>query len=115
MLRALGFPFPALVLDDFPLQGGRLTVQLREDADFRPQQLRDDRDGTVVHSPVFVAPEHIEVTQMHARDEEDGRLLGARVLADHRGERKAVDLGHVDIYEDNGNVGVEQVRQSFPA
>ena len=30
MLRALGFAFQALALGDFPLQGGRLAVELRE-------------------------------------------------------------------------------------
>ena len=62
-----------------------------------------------------VAPEHVAVTQMHARDEEDGRLLGAGVLVDHRRQLKAVDLRHVDIHKDHGDVGVEQVRQGFPA
>jgi hypothetical protein len=42
----------------------------------------------------------IGVGDLYARDEDDGELLEARMLADHRGELEAVDLRHhhVDQY-----------------
>ena len=36
-------------------------------------------------------------------------LLEARMLADHRGELEAVELGHADVDQDNGDVVRQQV------
>jgi hypothetical protein len=48
---------------------------------------------------------------MHRRDEDDRRILVTGMLADHRGELEAVELGHADIHQDDGDVGAQEALQ----
>ena len=113
MLGALGLAFQALALGHFPLQGRRLTIQIREHTDFRPQELRNDRRRNIVHRAMFVSLELIEVRQMHSGNEDDRRLLVAGVLADKFCELKSIELRHVHVDEDDGDIGGQQVHQGF--
>src|SRR5262249_42083178 len=48
-------------------------------------------------------------------DEDDGGLLTAGMLADHGSQLEAVDLGHADIHQHDGNVGPQKMLQGFSA
>src|SRR5919197_4276835 len=111
MLRALRLAFQALTLSHFALQGDSLAVQLHKYTDFGPQELGNDRDGNIIHCPMFVALELVKVGVMNGGDEDDGDLLIAWMLTDKCCQFKAVNLRHTHVQEDESNVGVEQVLQ----
>ena len=46
---------------------------------------------------------------MDRRDENDRSLLEARVLANHRGELEAVELGHADVDQHDRHFRLEQM------
>ena len=92
-----------------PLQLPRLAKQIHEDADLGAQNLRNDRHRHVVDRAARVSLEPVEIGQMDAGDEDDRRLLKARVLAHHRRQLESVELRHADIDQDHGHVGVEQM------
>ena len=43
---------------------------------------------------------------VHRRDEDDRRLLKARMLADHRGQLEPVEVRHADVHEDDRDMSV---------
>ena len=51
---------------------------------------------------------------MHGRDENNCRLLIARVLADELRQFKTIEFRHADVHQDDGDVGLQQVLQGFP-
>ena len=53
--------------------------------------------------------------RLHPRDEEHGGLLVAGMLPDHRCQFKAVDLGHMDIKEDDGDLVFHEEVEGFAA
>jgi hypothetical protein len=46
-------------------------------------------------------------------DEDDRRLLEARVLADHRRQLEPVELRHADVDQDDGDILLEQLLERF--
>jgi hypothetical protein len=62
---------------------------------------------------MFVSLELIEVRQVHSGNENNRRLLIAGVLADKLRELKPIELRHVHVDQNNGDVGGQQVRQGF--
>ena len=80
--RSLGDALLELAIQ--PLELPRLAKQIHEDADLRPQNLGNDRNRHVVDRAARVSLEPVEIRQMHAGDEDDRRLLKARMLAHHR-------------------------------
>ena len=85
-----------------------LAVELDEDADFGAQNLGDDGDRDVVDGAAAVAVDLVGVGEVDAGDEDDGGLAEARMLADHVGELEAVELGHADVHQDDGDVVFEE-------
>ena len=90
-----------------------LSVQFGKYSHLGPQNLRDDRNGKIVHRAVLVALEAVEVGQMHGRNEDDCGFLKARMLANHLGEFESVDLRHAHIHQHDGDIGFEQFLESF--
>jgi len=87
-----------------PLELSRFAVELGEHLDLGTQHLGDDGHWHVIHRAHLVAAQPIEIADLDRRDEDDRGLAEARVLADHRGELEAVELGHADVDEDDGNL-----------
>jgi len=46
---------------------------------------------------------------MDGGNEDDRGALKARMFADHRRQLEAVELGHANVHEDDGNVMLEEV------
>ena len=85
-----------------------LAVELDEHLDLGAQHLRHHRHRDIVDRADLVAAQMVGVGDLHARHEDHGELLEARVLADHGGELEAVDLRHDHVDQDDGDVGLEQ-------
>ena len=64
--------------------------------------------GNVVDRAHFVAAQAVDVGQQNRGDEDQRGLLEARMVADHRGKLETVDVRHVDIDEDDGDVVLQQ-------
>src|SRR4051812_4379543 len=92
----------------------RLAVKLGEDPDLGAQNFRDHRHRNVVDRAQLIAAQPIDIREIDGGDEDDRRLLETWVLADHRRQLEAVELGHADVYEDDSDLGLEQVLQRFP-
>ena len=107
--RPLGHPL--LQLAGQLLGFAALAIELREDSDFGAQQLGNDRYRDVIHGASLVALEPVGIGQVDRRDEDDSRLLIARVLPDDFSELEAVQLGHAHIDQHDGDVVLEQVLQ----
>ena len=52
---------------------------------------------------------------MHRGDEDDRRLLEARMPVDHGGGLEAVHVRHVDVEQDGGELALHQPRERLPA
>jgi hypothetical protein len=52
---------------------------------------------------------------VHRREEEHSGLLVAGMLTDHRGQFKPVDVGHMDISDDDGNIVLQEEVEGFAA
>ena len=90
------------------LELARLAKKLDENLDLRAQDLRDHRHRHVVDGTHFVAAQSIDVGQQNGGDEDQRGLLEARMIADHRRELETVDVRHVDVDENDGDVVLEQ-------
>ncbi len=98
-----------------PLELPGLAVKLGEDPDLGAQHLGDDRHRHVVHRAHLVAAQAIHIGQMDGGDEDHRRLLEARMLADHRRELEAVEIGHADVDQNDGDFRLEQVLERLAA
>src|SRR5580700_379786 len=72
------------IVQSFELQF--LSVQFGEYSYFRPQDFGNNRDGKIVHCPMLVSLEPIEVGQMYGGDEDDRCFLEPRMLANNLGQ-----------------------------
>ena len=95
------------------LQLPAFAMQLGKDADFRAQQFGNDRDGDVVNGALAIAFDSINVGEVNAGDEDDRGLLKAGMLADHLGQIEAIDVGHADIRQHDGDVFLQQMLERF--
>ena len=107
---------------DAPLELGiellelpRLAVQLGEDLHLGAQHLGDDRHRNIVDRSHLVAAQAIHLGQMNGGDEDDRRFAKARMVADHRGELEAVELGHADVHQHHRDFRLEQLLQRLAA
>ena len=57
---------------------------------------------------MLVAFEAIKIGEVHGGDEDDCRLLEARMLTDDLCELKTIDLRHAHVHQHNRHVGLEQ-------
>ena len=92
-----------------PLKLPRLPMEFGEDADLRPQELRDDGDGDVVDCTALVALDAIRIGEMNGGDEDDGGFLEARVAVHHIRQLKTVDLRHADVHQHYSDIIAEQL------
>jgi hypothetical protein len=91
----------------------RFSEELHEDFNFCSQDFRDYRNGNVVHGAHFIAAQTVHVRQQDRGDENQGSLLKAGMVADHRRQLKAVDIRHVDVDENDGDVMPKQKLERF--
>ncbi len=109
--RELGGPFGDALLQ-LPvelLQLAGLPVELREHPDLGAQHIGDDRNRNVVDRSHRVAAQPVHVSQVNGGDEDDRRLLEARVVADHRGKLETVEIRHADVHQHDGDLALEQL------
>jgi hypothetical protein len=109
--RSLDDALLQLAIETFQLLG--LAVELGEDLDLGAQDLRNHRHGDIVDRAVAIAAQEVQVCEEHGRDEDDRRLLEARMLAHHPRQLEAVQVGHEDVDQDDRDVGLQQVRERF--
>ena len=109
--RALGDV--ALELRVQLLEFARLAEQLGEDPHLGAQHFGHHRHRHVIDRAHLIAAQPVDVGQMDGRDENDRCLAEPRMLADHRGELKAVEFRHADVDENDGDVVLEQELQGF--
>src|SRR5262249_54995385 len=91
-----------------------LTVQFGKHADFRPQELRNNRNRNVVHSTPLVPLEAVEIGQMYSGNKNDRSSLKSRMLTDNFGEFKAVNFGHGHIHKDDSHIGFQENLEGLP-
>ena len=84
-----------------------LAVQLGKNADFRAQQVWNDRHRNVVNRATLVSFQAVGVRQMHAGNEDDGSLTKPRMLTNHLGQLKPVYVRHADVHQHHGDVMLE--------
>src|SRR5581483_2304498 len=97
------------------LQCAFLAMQLRKHADLRAQHLRNNRNRDIVHRAALIPANAIQVRQVNRGDEDDRRLLKARMLTHHVRQFKAVDLRHADVHQHHRNIALQQMVQRLPA
>src|SRR3984885_528017 len=97
------------------LELSRLAIEFDEDADFRAQHLRDDRNRHVVDRSHFIAAETVDIGNLNRGNENHRGFLEARMLADHGRGFEAVELGRADVDENNGDFVLEEIFQRFAA
>ena len=88
-------------------------MQFDKDADLGAQHLGNDGNGDVIDRAAAIALDLVGIGEVHAGDEDDGRLLKARMLADDVGEFEAVEVGHADVHQNHGHVGLQQDIESL--
>ena len=102
-----GDAFLELGIQRFELAG--LAVQIDEHPHLGAQHLGHDRHGHVVDGADLVAAQMVGLADLDGRDEDHGKLLEARMLADHGGELETVELRHHHVDQHDGHVvGLEQ-------
>src|SRR5580692_127821 len=114
LLQLLGALLHALLkLGVESFQHARLAMQLDKDSDFGAQHFWNDGNRDVIHGAAAIALDFVGVRKSDAGDEDDRRLLEARMLANGVGQLKAVHVWHAHVHQDYGDVGLEQSVQSF--
>src|SRR6202020_976077 len=63
----------------------------------------------------FIAAETVDVGNLNRGNENHRGFLEARMLADHGRECEAVELGHADVDENNGDFVLEEIFQGLAA
>ena len=109
---ALGHP--PLQLDVHLFEFARLAEQLDKNTHLGPQNFGNDRYRHVIHRAQFVSAHAIDVGYLDRGNEDDGRLLKPRMLADHGRQLEAVELRHAHVDENDGDIVLEQICQRLP-
>ena len=79
-----------------------LAVEIDEHPHLGAQHLGHHRHRDVVDGADLVAAQMVGLADLDGRDEDDGELLEARMLADHGGELEAVELRHHHVDQHDG-------------
>jgi hypothetical protein len=97
-------PFDHLFLHLQGLLGDEaaLQVQIHEDGDLGPEDLRPDRGKDVIHGAQGVPVGQIHVRRAEGADEEDGDLFRSRKIPDPARRREPVHSGHQHVEEYDG-------------
>jgi hypothetical protein len=91
----------------------RLTLaeQLDEDRHFRPEDLRVERLEDVVDRAELVAAEDVRLAAREGGQEDDRRVFGAVALTDQRRGLEPVEIRHLHVEQDYGEVQVQELAQ----
>src|SRR6202007_2012529 len=81
-----------------------LQIQLHEHRDLAAQDFRDYRDRYIIDGADLVAGQRIELADMDTRQQNNGRLLEARMLVNEARRLEAVHVGHADIEQHHGKL-----------
>ena len=93
-----------------------LLPQLDEDVDLRAQDLRVERLEDVVDRADLVPAEDVAILLREGGQEDNRDHARALALLDHLGDLEAVEVGHLDVEQDDREVvAVEQDAQRFRA
>ena len=98
-----------------PLELAPLPVELDQHLHLAAQDLGHDRHVHVIDRAQLVALEPVEIGHVHRGDEDDRRLLEARMLVDQRRGLEAVHARHVDVEQDRRVIRLHQPRERFRA
>ena len=90
------------------LQLAPLQMQLHQHGHLAAQDLRHHRDVHIVDRAELVALQPIELGDVHAGDEDDRRLLEARMLVDQGRGLEAVHARHADIEQHDRELVLHQ-------
>ena len=90
------------------LEHARLAMQFDKDADLGAQHFGNYRNGDVVDRAAAIALDLVGVGEVNAGDEDDRSLLKARMLPDHVGKFKSIEIGHAHVHQHHGDVGLQQ-------
>ena len=91
----------------------RLLVEVDEDADLGPEDLRHDRREDVVDRAQRVALGGVHLVAERG-DEDDRRLRRLAAAPDHGGRLQPVHVRHVHVEQDDREFLVQQVPQRLP-
>ena len=86
-------------------------VQVDEDLDLGAQDLGHDRREDVVDRAERIAARRLHLVGVRG-DEDDRRVRRALVLADQRRGLEAVDVGHVDVEQDDRELAPQDLRSA---
>ena len=111
LARAIGDTVLQLAVQRLQLPG--LAMKLGEDLDLGEKNLRHHRHRHIVDRAHLVAAKQVLVREADGRDEDDRRVLEARMLADHGGKLEAVHVRHAHIHQDDGDVGAQELVESL--
>jgi hypothetical protein len=100
-----------LVAADLP----RRVVEVEEDLDLRPQQVRVVRLEDVVDRAGLVAAVDVVALLGDRRDEDDRDVARLLAALDVLGGLEAVELGHLDVEQDERELVVQQPAQRLLA
>jgi hypothetical protein len=110
--RALGDPQFEVAVQALEL--ACLAMQLDEDPHLGAQDFRHDGHRDVVDGAVLVALEPVELGERDAGDKDDRGLSKARVLAHHRRQLEAVELGHDHVDQHDRELRPQEMLQRLP-
>ena len=91
----------------------RLAIKLGEYLDLGAQHGRHDRHRHVIHRAHLVAAQPVDVVDLDGRNEDDGRALKPRMIADHGRKLKTVELRHADVDENDRGFVLQQEFERF--
>src|SRR5262249_1710005 len=109
--RALGDPLLELIVERLKLAG--LAIEIDEYLHLGAQNLRYYGYRNIVDRAHFIAANGVGFAQVNRRDEDDGGLAEARMLTDHGGKLKPVEIGHAHIHENDGHVHFQELIESL--
>ena len=90
------------------------AIEVHEDAHLAAQDRRHDGRQDVIDGAELVAALRLHLVGI-GRDEDDRRVRRPAVLADELSRLDAVDVGHVDVEHDDGELALEQLAQRLGA
>src|SRR3981081_4085841 len=89
----------------------RQQVQVDENLDFRPQNLRDDGGRYVIDGAERVCLGGVQLVAIVGGDEDDGYVRRSAAATDQGRGLETVQAGHVDIQQDGRKVPIEHLLQ----
>jgi hypothetical protein len=92
-----------------------LLEEIDEARDLRPDDNGNQRLDKVIHRAQRIGPIDREAVAFKGRKEDDGSASGFFPAADQLGRLEAIQAGHLDVQQHDGEVVVQQTAQGFLA